>query len=100
MRNKLLTFILSLTLATFSSVGFANIMGTDREEVKTTNLSERWTCTTNASRSDVEADKIVDKEMAEKKKSAVDAFSFAAKHCRDCTKITCEFHDKDDNGIF
>ncbi len=55
-----------------------------------TSMSSNWTCTTNASSSDVEADKVADKDMSESVKSAEDAFSFAAKNCRDCTKITCE----------
>lgn len=55
-----------------------------------TDLTTKWTCTTNASSSELEADKAADKLMAESPKSAVDSFAFAAQNCRDCTKITCE----------
>lgn len=55
-----------------------------------TDLTAHWTCTTNASSSDVEADKAADDKMANTKGSAADSFAFAAKNCRDCTKITCE----------
>lgn len=91
--SKFLTFIISLAFISFTSLSFANIMGTDKE-MKTTNLTGHWHCTTNASSSDVEADKLADKEMSEMKKSAADAYAFAAKHCRDCTKITCEYEEE------
>lgn len=58
-----------------------------------TSMATNWTCTTNASSSSVAADQAADKEMDEVKKSAADAYAFAAQHCRDCTKITCEFDD-------
>jgi|GEM_PF-3725922 len=54
-----------------------------------TALDTGWTCTTNASSSSVTTDVAADKEMSETSKSAADAFAFAAKNCRDCTKITC-----------
>lgn len=97
--NKFLTFILSVALIAFSTITFANILGEDTktngtETVKHTELNKQWTCTTNASSSDNEQDKTYDKEMGEMKKSAKDAFEFASKHCRDCTKITCEFHEE------
>ena len=49
-----------------------------------------WTCTTNASSSNVDADKAADTEMSGTARSAAEAYAFAAKNCRDCTKITCE----------
>jgi hypothetical protein len=55
-----------------------------------TSLAEEWVCSTNASSSDIDADKIADKAMSDTAKSAAQAFAFAAEHCRDCTKITCE----------
>ncbi|TAL64460.1 MAG: hypothetical protein EPN84_03330 [Legionella sp.] len=58
--------------------------------VTTTSLDSNWTCTTNASSSDVPSDKAADKQMSETPKSASDAFALASKNCRDCTKITCE----------
>jgi hypothetical protein len=53
-------------------------------------LTGNWTCTTNASSSDVKADKAADDKMAKNQRSGAAAFAFAAAHCRDCTKITCE----------
>lgn len=58
-----------------------------------TSLSSNWTCETNASSSSVATDVAADEEMDDVKKSAADAFAFAAKNCRDCTKITCEYDD-------
>lgn len=55
-----------------------------------TSMDTNWKCTTNASSSSVVGEKAADDRMAEKASSAADAFSFAATHCRDCTKITCE----------
>lgn len=52
--------------------------------------SHQWTCTTNASSSDVQADKDADEKMKTKAGSAMDSFKFAKKHCRDCTQITCD----------
>lgn len=91
--KSFITFILSAALFCFSSATFANILGTT-DEVKHTDIHKQWTCTTNASSSDNEKDQAFDKEMSEMKKSAADAFDFAVKHCRDCTKITCEFHEE------
>jgi hypothetical protein len=59
-----------------------------------TSLDSNWTCTTNASSSDVAADKTADNQMSANAKSAADAFSFASTNCRDCTKITCEVNDE------
>lgn len=56
----------------------------------TTSLDNNWTCKTNASSSSVASDKEADKQMSESAKSAGEAFAYAAKNCRDCTKITCE----------
>lgn len=58
-----------------------------------TDLNTNWTCTTNASGSDIPADKAADDQMANTKTSAAKAYAFAAEHCRDCTKITCEVND-------
>lgn len=55
-----------------------------------TDMTSNWVCTTNASSSDVEADKAADKQMADTARAADEAFNFAGQHCRDCTKITCE----------
>ena len=49
-----------------------------------------WICTTNASSSSIQADQDADKQMADTKKSAAEAYAFAVMNCRDCTKITCE----------
>lgn len=59
----------------------------------TTDLNVNWRCTTNASSSDVATDKAADDLMANGKDGAVKSFEFAAKNCRDCTKITCEVKD-------
>jgi hypothetical protein len=66
-------------------------MATDTTVATTkTAMDARWICTTNASRSSVEADKAADDKMAQTAASSVDAYAFAASNCRDCTKITCE----------
>ena len=80
----ILPLIIGSTLVLATSVGFA---------AAKTDMSTKWTCTTNASSSDVEADKAADKQMSETQKSAADAFTAAATNCRDCTKITCEAND-------
>lgn len=77
------SLLLAAGLVLMSSVALA----------KTTSLDANWTCSTNASSSSVDADKAADKEMSGTAKSAVDAYAFAAKNCRDCTKITCEAND-------
>lgn len=56
-------------------------------------MDSKWICTTNASSSDVAADKAADEQMAKQQGSAAKSFDFAAKNCRDCTKITCELED-------
>ncbi|HRD69670.1 MAG: hypothetical protein Q8M40_09510 [Legionella sp.] len=58
-----------------------------------TSLTSNWICTTNASSSDTEMDKAADKQMSETPKAAAEAYAYAAQHCRDCTKITCELND-------
>ena len=55
-----------------------------------TSMDTSWSCTTNASSSSVAAEKSADDQMANTTKSATEAYAFAAKNCRDCTKITCE----------
>lgn len=55
-----------------------------------TDMKSKWICTTNASSSSEAADKNADDKMAKNQESAKASFKFAAKHCRDCTKITCE----------
>lgn len=55
-----------------------------------TDMTTSWICTTNASSSDVASDKAADEKMKTNATAASDAFSFAQKNCRDCTKITCE----------
>ena len=59
-----------------------------------TSLASHWTCTTNASSSDVAADKAADEKMGKNAVSAKEAFEFAASNCRDCNKITCEAESK------
>lgn len=58
-----------------------------------THMESKWICTTNASSSEAPADKVADDKMAKSQGSAVRSFEFAAQHCRDCTKITCEAQD-------
>ena len=74
--KKISLFLAGMSLILVSSITFA----------VNTSL-HHWICTTNASSSD--ADKEVNKRMAETK-SAATAFAFAKKHCRDCTEITCK----------
>ncbi len=59
----------------------------------TTDMTTNWVCTTNASSSDVASDKAADEQMEKSHNSAASSFDFAAKNCRDCTKITCEAKD-------
>lgn len=82
---KLYTLVAGSLLISLSTLSFAASTPTD--------MSKNWSCTTNASSSDVEADKAADDKMANNKATAADAFSLAAKNCRDCTKITCEVND-------
>lgn len=77
---KILSGVLFSGLICISSFAFAETV---------TSLSTNWVCTTNASSSDNDADKNADKQMSDNAQSAANAFAFAAQHCRDCTKITC-----------
>lgn len=81
---KMLTVISGTCLLALSSVTFA---------ATTTDLTKNWSCTTNASSSDVAADKTADDQMANNKISADKAFGMAVQNCRDCTKITCEVNE-------
>lgn len=75
-------FLLAATILIFgTSFSFA---------ASSTDMNTKWVCTTNASSSDVSTDKAADAQAAKTASSATDSFAFAAKHCRDCTKITCE----------
>lgn len=65
-------------------------LGTSSFAATATDMSNKWICTTNASSSDVAADKTADEQMKNTAGSAADSYAFAAKNCRDCTKITCE----------
>ncbi|RUR10257.1 hypothetical protein [Legionella sp. km772] len=80
MNKIILGFSLFLTTMTCA---FAN----------STDMGSKWICTTNASSSEVAADKAADDQMAKEQGAAAKSFEFAAKHCRDCTKITCEVQD-------
>jgi hypothetical protein len=53
------------------------------------NMNHKWICETNASSASQDTDKKADDMMSKKAMSAKEAFNFAYKHCRDCTKITC-----------
>lgn len=55
---------------------------------------QMWMCETNASASTNMSDKNADQAMSKMGKSAKDAFYYAYKHCRDCTKITCTMETK------
>lgn len=55
-----------------------------------TDLNTNWVCTTNASSSSKNTDKAADDLMKKQAGSAMNAFSYAAKNCRDCTKIYCK----------
>lgn len=79
--NKL---ILAFALLTCSVFTFA---------ASATDMSKNWVCTTNASSSDMEADKAADDKMAKNPVSAANAFGLASNNCRDCTKITCEVQE-------
>ena len=76
--------IIGCCLILSSSVGFA---------ATATDLNSKWICTTNASSSDVAEEKAADDKMANTQGSAAQSFAFAAQHCRDCNKITCEAKD-------
>jgi hypothetical protein len=58
-----------------------------------TDMTTKWTCTTNASSSDLSRDKASDDQMSKATGSVGESFAYAAKNCRDCTKITCEAKD-------
>jgi hypothetical protein len=76
------SLLIAASLTIIASTSFAAETATD--------LKSNWTCTTNASSSDSSTDKSADNQMSDKAKSASEAFDFASKNCRDCTKITCE----------
>jgi hypothetical protein len=61
--------------------------------IAATNHKSKWICTTNARSGDNYKDRVADDKMAYTQSSAEKAFAFAAKNCRDCTKITCEVKD-------
>lgn len=69
------------------------ILASSASMAANTAMDVNWICTTNASSSDVEADKAADDKMAKTASSALDAFTFASTNCRDCTKITCEVQE-------
>lgn len=77
--------ILGLTLSLLSTLSLANNT--------TTALDSHWICTTNASNSDNVKEQTADSNMEKTQKSATEAFAYATEHCRDCTKVTCEFQD-------
>jgi hypothetical protein len=79
--NKLILSLICGSLVFASTGSFAT---------QKTSLKGKWNCTTNASTSDVAADKASDNKMSTDAMSSSKSFSFAAKNCRDCTKITCE----------
>lgn len=81
--------ILSLIAAGFFIIAASTGMAAAK-----TGLKSNWICTTNASSSSVHSEKAADDKMAKSSKSAKDSFAFAAKNCRDCTKITCEAQSK------
>lgn len=80
------TFFIGCLFIFFASISMAS-------NAKTS-MNGQWVCTTNASSASNDVDKKADKKMANNQGSAAEAFAFAAKHCRDCTKITCEFKNK------
>jgi hypothetical protein len=54
-----------------------------------TKMHKKWMCETNATKSSNQAEMKADESMAKMARSAKDAFDYALKHCRDCTKISC-----------
>ncbi|WP_131783256.1 hypothetical protein [Legionella gresilensis] len=85
--------ILGFSILMAGSVAFAS--SSTNNQTPSTNMKANWICTTNASSSDIATEKAADDKMAQQKMSAEDSFKFAAKHCRDCTKITCEVQNDD-----
>lgn len=63
--------------------------GNNNNNTMTNHMSKKWICETNASSSSNESDKMADETMSKSPKKGKEAFDFAMKHCRDCTKITC-----------
>lgn len=55
-----------------------------------TDMNSKWVCTTNASSGKETSDKAADDIMAKTSGAVVNSFDYAAKNCRDCTKITCK----------
>ena len=82
--KKISPLLIGTSLIFITATGFADSSSTS------TDLKSNWTCSTNASSSSVSSDKDADKQMSQNAKSAEEAFDFASKNCRDCTKITCE----------
>lgn len=78
--KRISSLLIGTGFALMASMSFATTM---------TSLDSNWTCKTNSSSSSVDADKAADKDMTKTARSAADAYAFAAKNCRDCTKITC-----------
>lgn len=82
--KKLVSLLIGGSLVLAANAVFAN---------EKTDLTNKWSCTTNASTASTDADKAADDKMAKNQTSAAGAFAMAAENCRDCTKITCEMND-------
>lgn len=88
---KAYKLIVTSCLISFCSFTFAAEATADHQKAVTkTDLSKNWNCTTNASTSNTAEDKKADEDMSKNKSSLKKSIGLAEKHCRDCTKITCE----------
>lgn len=83
---KNIILVATVTLFALSNAAYANKANDENNHNAKKKL---WICETNASSSSNTNEKVADNHMEKKAKSAKDAFEFALKHCRDCTKITC-----------
>lgn len=85
-KYKLVTAVIILLTANFAVAAYNdnNHNNTNMNNKK----SHKWACETNASSASNDADIKADQSMKDYK-SGKEAFDFAMKHCRDCTKITC-----------
>lgn len=86
LKYKLITASFILLTANFALAAYNS---TNHDNVNTTTTkNSKWSCETNASSASNEADTKADQSMKDYK-AGKEAFDFAMKHCRDCTKITC-----------
>lgn len=85
------TTIVSALFLSAVTLSFANVQHMDKtDNADSSAYHGMWTCKTNASSATSSStEEHADNNMEKHGKNAKQAFAFAYKHCRDCTKITC-----------